>query len=350
MQSLFSLSKLRVYSGKFFVKWYNYIVAFVWAIILISWGVRMLDYASVSEMLLFGFCMFAPTILVSYILSNKIVLAVIKGGVKWKYIFLFILSMSFLSTLYVCLYRIFIHFVRADFMERIFLTDSLFKEFFMQLSSAIISIMLMCGLRFLYEHIKLSTIHSETQLKLLQIKVNPYFMLSILEHINVIMQKDIDMASQLLIRYSEMLRYQLYEGVRGTVPLETEIQFLKDIVDMEKMRLDRKINIDCEWDIDNNKLKIQPLILITFVENAIKYAQESPQEDKYVNIRIKQEDDLIFLDIENSKAEKQGEKEIGLGMELQNVRDRLNILYNDKYTLSVEEKDSVFKTKLKIIL
>lgn len=109
----------------------------------------------------------------------------------------------------------------------------LIVEYMLTLPAIVVINLGFCGIRFYFEHSKLQEEHLKTQLQVLQNQINPHFMFN---HIYILMQKDVELSSHLLVKYSEILRYQLYNGKREFSTLGEEIQFLKDVIDVEKMR------------------------------------------------------------------------------------------------------------------
>jgi LytS/YehU family sensor histidine kinase len=175
-------------------------------------------------------------------------------------------------------------------------------------------------------------------------------MFNVLNHIHILMKKNVDVADELLLRYSDMLRYQLYECNRETVLLEKEVDYLKDVVEVEKMRWGNELKVDSSWHIENGKKEISPLLLVPFVENAFKHVSRMPSETGYVNIRLHQEGNTLRLTVENSKSTRVPQRQNASGLGLENVKKRLGILYPQKHELIVQKTDTVYKTTLVITL
>lgn len=107
------------------------------------------------------------------------------------------------------------------------------------------------GLRFLYEHAKLAEKHHalqksllESQVAVLQAQINPHFMFNVLNHIHILMQRDVEKSSTLLLKYADMLRYQLYEGNKDSTYLKTEIAFINNFIEIERVRWDNRLVIE----------------------------------------------------------------------------------------------------------
>lgn len=225
--------------------------------------------------------------------------------------------------------------------------DSFIVDFLFAIPSVLVINFGFCGLRFLYEHMKLQKAHLETQLQVLQSQINPHFMFNVLNHIHILMQTDVDLASSLLLQYADILRYQLYSGKNKRVNLVQEIQFLKNFVEIERVRWGDKIDVSCTWEVADKDKQVPPLLLITFIENAFKHASRAAFEQNYIKINFVQQGNQICLDVENSKSDipSKGNRS-GLGLE--NIKNRLDILYHKDYQLLIENTDSVYHSKLEI--
>jgi len=205
-----------------------------------------------------------------------------------------------------------------------------------------------CGLRFHEESMKLHEALVESQLQILQQRISPHFMFNVLNHINILMQEDVGLASSLLIRYSKILRYQLDSDKSSKVSIAQEVQFLKDFIEIEKVRWGNELIIDCSWKIDDNNKEFPPLLLITFIENAFKHVSRGTSEKVYINIAFEQITNSICLEVENSKSNIQKEKDSVSGIGLENARKRLDIIYGNDYRLAIKDSETAYYTKLVI--
>jgi two-component system LytT family sensor kinase len=203
-----------------------------------------------------------------------------------------------------------------------------------------------CGLRFQKESMKLHEALIESQLQILQQQISPHFMFNVLNHINILMVEDVNLASSLLIKYSKILRYQLNSDKSRKVSMAEEIQFLKDFIDIEKVRWGNELSINCSWKVEDQTREFPPLLLITFVENAFKHVSRGVSDMAYVNISFEQIDNTVCLEIENSKSNIQKVKDSVSGLGLENVKKRLEILYADEFQLTIKESEAIYSTKL----
>ncbi|MDH6306383.1 two-component system LytT family sensor kinase [Parabacteroides sp. PF5-5] len=203
-----------------------------------------------------------------------------------------------------------------------------------------------CGLRFYEINLKLQNELIESKLETLQGQITPHFMFNVLNHINVLMQHDVDLASSLLIKYSDILRYQLYSSKMELITLDQEISFLTDFIDIEKIRWEDNLDVNCSWKVEDKKKKIAPLLLITFIENAFKHAPRDDFEKGFISVDFRQEGDIIFLEVQNSKSIITDKKNENSGLGLTNTIKRLDILYPDRYDFSVKETEKIYHSTL----
>ena len=158
----------------------------------------------------------------------------------------------------------------------------------------------------------------------------------------------------LMIQLSELLRYSLYETNNLLVPLKDELSYLKNYIELEKIRLEDNLRFSYINNVkDDCELPIAPLLLIVFVENAFKHAKRVNTESLYIgiNIDIKEKSILVFH-IENNCVEEEpkvNNKKQGIGLE--NARKRLNVIYPaNKHFLKTEKTKGRFTVKLEIDL
>lgn len=213
------------------------------------------------------------------------------------------------------------------------------------------------GLKFYFEHVKLyeqhlvlQKEHIETQLQALRAQINPHFMFNVLNHIHILIQKDSDLASSLLIKYSNILRYQLYGSDKEKVKIEDEINFMNNYIEVEKYRWENILEVNTNWKIENNSTQIPPLLLITFIENAFKYVSRSKSQKGYINIRLEQNKKELIFEVENSRSFIKQKIISDSGMGLENLRRRLELLYPDKHTLEINDTESIYHSKLILCL
>jgi len=190
---------------------------------------------------------------------------------------------------------------------------------------------------------------SKTYAELEQLKnqINPHFLFNMLNNANVLTKKDPEKASQVLMKLSDLLRYQLYDSAREKVLLTSDIHFLEDFLNLEKIRRDSfDFLISKEGDLSG--VQIPPLLFISFVENAVKHNND-PSKTSYVNLFFDVRHNKLFFKCVNSKpALKPDDKSGGLG--LANIRRRLELLFPESHSLRVEDDTETYSATLTINL
>lgn len=332
---------------------YTKSVVMVWLMLVSLFWFQYITMSTFWEALLFSICIFIPSILITNYLSNVLLPKVIATKQMKRFVIQFIICSLFMAFLHFCVFVIFYKLETEGILEPSDLNQrrySLIMEFLTAIPAPVIINLGFCGLRFYYEHTKLQETHLKAQLQILQQQVNPHFMFNVLNHIYILMKKDVDLASSLLVNYSEVLRYQLYNGKKEFVTLAEEVQFLKEVIDVEKMRWGNELKVDCKWNLENGEMPMYPLILIAFVENAFKHVSRSISDTGYINVLFEQEGNNIYLEIENSKSKQPVKKNKSSGIGLKNIQERLSILYPDRHRLDIEENDQVYIIRLNITL
>ncbi|MBN9300573.1 sensor histidine kinase, partial [Dysgonomonas mossii] len=213
------------------------------------------------------------------------------------------------------------------------------------------------GLKFYFEqaklyeqHLILQKEHLETQLQSLQAQINPHFMFNVLNHIHILIQKDSDLASSLLIKYSDILRYQLYGSDKESVNIEDEIRFMKGYIEVERYRWENTLDFNANWQLENPKMQVPSLLLIPFIENAFKHVSRSKSHKGYISINLNQNNKELTFEVENSKSSIKRTTASNSGIGLDNVKKRLNILYPNKHSLIISETENIYHSKLIINL
>lgn len=334
---------------------YNRIVSIFWAVIGVTFLIQMIDYLPLWAALTFTSSTLIPYYLSCSYLTNFLQPRAMTEN-KMNYFIVefliatFAMTLIFVSTCYLFyILEVNGHFPKSTLFKEI---NPYISEVLGVLPTFILLNIAFCGLRFYYEHTKLQRVHLETQLQMLQSQVNPHYMFNILNHIHILIRKDVDKASFLLEKYSEILRYQLYNSRKETVPLSQEVKFIKDIISVERLRWGDELEVETSWDIEDNWKNIQPMILIVFIENAFKHVSRSISEKGYIKIALRQRNNVICMEVENSKWKHAEEKKksASSGLGIRNTQDRLDILYPKNHKLKIKETDWMYRVELTITL
>lgn len=184
----------------------------------------------------------------------------------------------------------------------------------------------------LIHDLELANTHGE--LEQLKNQINPHFLFNMLNNANVLIEDDPKKASQVLVKLSDLLRYQLYDSSRDKVLLTSEIHFLEDFLNLEKVRRDN-FNFLISKEGELSGVQVPPLLFISFVENAVKHNNDAAKLS-YLNLYFDLRHNELFFKCVNSKpAVKAVSKSGGLG--LANIKRRLELLFPSSHTLKIED-------------
>ncbi|SIO47970.1 sensor histidine kinase [Chitinophaga niabensis] len=185
------------------------------------------------------------------------------------------------------------------------------------------------------------------ELRFLRAQMNPHFLFNAINSIYVLIRKDPETAAQTLAKFSDMMRYQLYECNTEVIPIEKEIAYLNDYIALEKLRKGNAVQINYEVKESVKDFSIAPLLLIAFVENAFKYLSTGPEN--YIHILLEQQNNTFAFRIENSKDEMPAQQEAG-GIGQINVKRRLELLYPHQHKLKIYDSPKKYIVLLSIQL
>ena len=334
------------------IKYHDRFILIVWAILWLNFFVQYTLFASFSEALFASSCI----VLISYPLTTYLSTTLLRKAMARRrmlpFVFRFVLISLAITILLIASSRLLIYWENHGVFggSQLFSgRDSIPPTFLDTFLLALLVNFGFCGMRFFEENMKLQKELAETQMQILRGQINPHFMFNVLNHIHVLMQSNVELASALLLQYAEILRYQLYNGSAEQVSLEQEVDFLKNYVEVEKLRWRNKIVVRTNWQIEDHTKKIPPLLMVTFVENAFKHVSRSSNEKGSIVIVLKQTGSMLELAVENSispSAAPGDKKRQGTGIGLANVRKRLDILYPEKYDLSIDKSEHLYKSVL----
>ena len=186
------------------------------------------------------------------------------------------------------------------------------------------------------------------ELEQLQNQINPHFLFNMLNNILVLIRENPEEAAVILHKMSDMLKYQFNDNTKKEVLLNDEIRFLTDFLNLEKIRRDRfEFDISVEDNVES--YYVPPLLFIPFVENAVKHGNDAAKMS-YVHMNFKKVDHTLHFTCHNSKPLKPRKKNEFSGLGLINVRRRLKLLYDEHYSLDIQEDETTYTVQLTIKL
>ena len=185
----------------------------------------------------------------------------------------------------------------------------------------------------------------ETELALIKSQINPHFLFNTINNIDVLIPKNPGLASEYLNRLSGILRYMVYEAKAERIPLARELGYLEQYVELQKIRTTNPGYINFEVTGDPGSLRVAPMILFPFIENAFKHT-EGRRSSNSIRIKVAAERNRLYFECVNSyRAGPDRERDFGgLGNEL--IRRRLALTYPGKHSLEVADDGATYRVKL----
>ncbi|MGL4598037.1 MAG: sensor histidine kinase [Bacteroidia bacterium] len=190
---------------------------------------------------------------------------------------------------------------------------------------------------------------SQAELAYLKAQINPHFLFNTLNGIYSLAILKSDATAPAIVKLSEMMRYVTTESQQEYVPLEKEMNYLRNYIDLQKMRVGETIDLVFRIEGEAQGKLIAPLLLIPFIENAFKYGV-NPEEKSKIEIDLQIQSDSITLDVKNQKVKTNIHGQDGAGMGLENARKRFALSYPGKHTLHIHETASDFAVHLNVML
>lgn len=186
------------------------------------------------------------------------------------------------------------------------------------------------------------------QLDMLRHQVSPHFFMNTLNNIHTLIDMDTENAKDSVMKLSKMMRYLLYETAHDKTTLQKEIEFMESYVELMKLRVSEKVDIQVHLPENPPQRSLPPLLFTSFIENAFKHGV-SYQKDSFIHIDLQADEDRLALQIKNSKGLKKEEDEAS-GIGLANVKKRLDLIYGEAYHLDIFETTDQFSINLSIPL
>ncbi|MBE0539018.1 MAG: histidine kinase [Ignavibacterium sp.] len=189
----------------------------------------------------------------------------------------------------------------------------------------------------------------DAELNYLKSQTNPHFLFNTLNNIYSLARDKSDLAPESILRLSQILRFMLYETGGEFIAIEQELKIINDYISLEKLRYDDSLSVNFNYDIEDMKQALPPLLLISLIENAFKHGVSETRTHPFVDIHLSINNRLLTLVVKNS-TEKYSEEHIVIeNIGLSNLRRQLELLYTD-FNLSLQQGESIFTTYLKINL
>lgn len=224
-----------------------------------------------------------------------------------------------------------------------------------QMEYSLSSLIFFMIIRHIYNHIKLKQTaqqlrieKQQAELNYLKSQTNPHFLFNTLNNIYALARDKSDQTPETIMRLSKILRYMLYEGGSPYIAIEQELKIIDDYISLEKLRYDDTLRINFNYDIEDMKQALPPLLLIPLVENAFKHGVSETRNQPFVDIHLSIVKRQLAFFVRNSTEESSvGAVKENIG--LSNLRRQLELLYTD-YQVLLEQRVHEFSATLKINL
>jgi hypothetical protein len=187
---------------------------------------------------------------------------------------------------------------------------------------------------------------SQAELNLLKSQVQPHFLFNTLNNIYYEAYREAPRTAALIERLSDIMRYFVDESPQDDVAITTEVKFIENYIELEKIRIRHEVQVEFKKDFDQN-LRIPPMLLMTFVENIFKHGIDKSSLTNSIKISLIQQDGYLLFETSNLVHKNQKQADKG-GFGVANLRKRLTLLYQTNFELTVNKNDLSFTAFLKI--
>lgn len=186
----------------------------------------------------------------------------------------------------------------------------------------------------------------QSELSFLRSQISPHFIFNILNSIVYLIRSKSELAEPVTIKLSELMRYMLYESENAQIPLEKELSYLKNYIELQKVRFEEDVEINLNTEGEATTQLIEPMLMIPFVENAFKHGVGMVL-NPIIDVSLKTTEKELFFTVKNKIApETREDKDSSSGIGLKNVNRRLELLYPNAHRLEIQNKDGWFIVNL----
>ncbi|MBL7817707.1 MAG: histidine kinase [Saprospiraceae bacterium] len=188
----------------------------------------------------------------------------------------------------------------------------------------------------------------QSELSFLRSQISPHFIFNILNSIVYLIRTKSDLAEPVTIKLSELMRYMLYESESAQIPLDKELTYLSNYIELQKVRFEDDVAIKLHTEGEVTNQIIEPMLMIPFVENAFKHGVGMIL-NPIIDISIKITENELFFNVRNKIAPESAEdKDSSSGIGLRNVKRRLELLYPHKHQLDIKDTEGWFEVNLNL--
>lgn len=189
----------------------------------------------------------------------------------------------------------------------------------------------------------------QSELSSLKSQINPHFLFNTLNSIYAETLGKADNAAEMVLKLSDMMRYTTTEAHHDKVPLQKELDYITNYIELQKLRLASKAKLEYYIEDDANTLQIAPFLLIPFIENAFKYGVNSEQ-NSFIRIELKINNTELNLTVFNKKVKIDKTLQETFGLGIKNTQQRLSLIYPERHLLTIHDTEIDYLVSLHINL
>ncbi|XWN38017.1 MAG: histidine kinase [Balneola sp.] len=205
------------------------------------------------------------------------------------------------------------------------------------------------NIKFRRENEEKEKLQKDMELNYLKQQVNPHFLFNSLNSIYALSRQQSSETPDVVMQLSELMRYQLESSKKDNVFLKEELEFIENYLLLEEKRLSKRCSIEFSIDGDVSELKIAPMLLIPFVENAVKHGAQSTNEQSKIDVSVALKKTTLHFCVVNSRPSvDSASKRKGIGLE--NVKRRLDLLYPKSHLLEIDDMKEEYRLNLSVDL
>ena len=191
--------------------------------------------------------------------------------------------------------------------------------------------------------------NTEAELAWLKNQINPHFLFNTLNNISSLTQIDADAAQDAIAQLSDLLRYAMYETNKNTVPLGGEVEFMRNYIELMKLRCNEQTSVNYQLSTDSELVEVAPLLFVSLIENAFKHGVSSGRPSA-ISIKLEQHQGQLTFICDNTNYPKNDKDRSGSGIGIENTRRRLELMYADRYEWEQTLEDNIYHVMIKLKL
>ncbi|MEO1052288.1 MAG: sensor histidine kinase [Bacteroidota bacterium] len=186
------------------------------------------------------------------------------------------------------------------------------------------------------------------ELSMLRSQINPHFFFNTLNNLYSLALEQSERTPEVILKLSEMMRYTIYDCKAAEVAIRHEVKYLENYISLQQIRLQGRGDVSFTHAVEDDELKVAPMLFIVLLENAFKHGIEKMTEQAYIRMHLKTDGKQLVFCVENNHESISGEGTFEGKLGLENVRRRLDLIYPERHKLELHDEKGVYKAKMTI--